>query len=198
MFTPQFVDINKENISIKSLVALGEGVSENVNMRILDSAGRKVNGCEYKWVDDEEFKGWYDPDYNELGDVSFSPGQGLWVYGLNTTQQIQMSGSVPLNDVVVNLRMGGTATGNPFPVALSIHDILAIGDKASEVINIRVLDSAGRTIKGCEYKWVDDEELNGWYDSDYNELGDVKFNPGQGLWVYGDEGLSIRLPAPEL
>ena len=201
MVAPQFIDVGSNSIDLKSLTPTGEGTSDSVNIRVLDAAGRTVDGCEYTWNDwalDEPT--WVDGDWNEVTGVTFTPGQGLWVYGASTSQALQSAGKVGTNDVIVALRNGATPTGNPFPVSIDLQDIIALGEGTSDSVNIRVLDAAGRTIEGCEYTWNDwalDEPC--WVDGDWNKVTNVTFAPGQGLWVYGSSTeQSLRFPAPEL
>ena len=214
MATPQFVNVGaSEAIQLSSLIPNGDNVSDNVEVQTLNAGG--YTDKDYMWIDyggegwDEE--GWMD-NTQELGDyypivtdVTFEPGQGLWVFG-QTGLSLQSAGKVGTADVVVALRVGGTATGNPFPTKVKLSDILPEGDGASDNVEIQTLNAGGYTVE--DYMWIDyggegwDQE--GWIDNT-QELGDyypivtdVEFDAGQGLWVFGQTGLSIRFPAPEL
>ena len=201
MVTPQFIPVAGGKMSLDSLVAIGETAVDNVNIRVLDSAGRTVEGCDYTWNDymyDDPC--WVNADFEKVEDISFAAGQGLWVYGSSADEGLQSAGQVGTNDVTVTLRFGATPTGNPFPVSIDLQDIIATGDTAVDNVNIRVLDSAGRTVEGSDYTWNDymyDDPC--WVNADFEKVEGVSFAPGQGLWVYGSsdsEGLCF--PAPEL
>lgn len=203
MITPQFSPITGNTISLDSLVPTGSDLADNVNIRVLDAYGRTLSGCEYAWNDwvDENGPCWANEDYEKVTGVTFAPGQGLWVYGKTTSQGLQSCGQVGLADVVVTLRNGGTPTGNPFPVAVDLQDIVPEGEDLPDNVNIRVLDAYGRTISGCEYAWNDWVDENGpcWANEDYEKVEGVSFDAGQGLWVYGkNTSQSLRFPAPEL
>ncbi len=201
MVTPQFAPMTGNTISLDSLVPTGENLSDNIDIRVLDSAGRTVDGCTYiwnEWTADEPC--WADEDFEKVEGVAFAPGQGLWVYAKNTSQGLRSAGQVGVQDVVVTLRSGGTPTGNPFPVSIDLQDLVPQGENLSDNIDIRVLDSAGRTVDGCTYiwnEWTADEPC--WADEDFEPVEGVTFAPGQGLWVYGkNTSQSLRFPAPEL
>jgi hypothetical protein len=102
--------------------------------------------------------------------------------------------------VIVTLRNGGTPTGNPFPVAIDLQDIIPQGDNLSDNVDIRVLDAAGRTVDGCAWAWNDWlEDDPCWANGDFEKAEGITFGPGQGLWVYGkNTNQSLRFPAPEL
>ena len=110
-----------------------------------------------------------------------------------------------------SLKAGGTMATPQFvnianSEAMPLTSIIPTGDGASDTVNIQTLTAGGNT--DASYMWIDyagenwDEE--GWID--YNaEIGDyyplvtdVTFAPGQGLWIFGQSGLSVRFPAPEL
>lgn len=201
MCTPQFLPIGRETISLDSLIATGATAVDNVNIRVLDAAGRTVDGCDYTWNDYMyDSPCWVNGDYEKVENVSFAPGQGLWIYGSSENEGVISSGLVGTSDVVVSLRFGATATGNPFPVSINLQDIVALGDTAVDNVNIRVLDAAGRTIEGCDYTWNDYMyDTPCWVNGDYEKVEGVTFAPGQGLWVYGSSTAeSLRFPAPVL
>ena len=109
------------------------------------------------------------------------------------------------------LKAGGTVVVSQFinlgsSEATPLVDIKPTGDGASDNVEIQTLTAGGTTDKS--YMWIDyagegwDEE--GWIDNNaelgeyYPLVTDVTFPAGQGLWVFGQNGLSIRFPAPEL
>lgn len=98
----------------------------------------------------------------------------------------------------VQLRAGATATGNPFPVAVNLDDIIPEGSGTSDSVVIQTLDAAGGTIDS--YAWNDWMYGKGcWVDSYFAEATGVTFTPGQGLWVYGaSDAQYLHFPAPEL
>ena len=204
--SPQFVNVGTTgNLPLESLVPTGDNLSDNVFIQQLDAFGRTV--IEYGWVDwagdNGDQEAWIDTDTFEIAsDVTFAPGQGLWVMGSSTSQGIQAAGKVGTDDVSVTLCNGGITTGNPYPVALDLQDIVPEGDNLSDNVFIQQLDAFGRTV--IEYGWVDWAGDNGdqeaWIDTDTFEIAeDVSFGPGTGLWVMGSSSAqSIRFPAPEL
>lgn len=117
-----------------------------------------------------------------------------------TGQGIQTAGKVESSDVVISLRDGFTATGNPFPTTVDLQDIIAVGEGTSDAVVIQTLDFAGRGVDS--YTWInwagDSGDQEAWVDGDFNIVENVSFAPGQGLWVQGNNGHSLRFPAPTL
>ena len=201
MVTPQFAPMSGNTISLDSLVPTGENLPDNIDIRVLDSYGRTVDGCAYAWNDwvaDEPC--WATEDFEKAEGITFAPGQGLWVYGKTTSQGLRSAGQVGIADVIVTLRNGGTPTGNPFPVAIDLDDILPEGENLPDNIDIRVLDAYGRTVDGCAYAWNDwVADTPCWATEDFEKAEGITFAPGQGLWVYGKStSQTLRFPAPEL
>lgn len=91
LVSAQFASVGSDSaLLLSSFVATGEGTSDSVVLQTLDFAGRGVDS--YTWIDwagdlgDQE--AWVDGDFNIVENVSFAPGQGLWVQG-NAGQSIQ-------------------------------------------------------------------------------------------------------------
>lgn len=201
MVSAQFVPVSGEEYKLEDIIPVGDDLVDNINIKVLDAYGRTAEGFDFTWVDymaDDPC--WIDGEYNIVEGVTFAPGQGLWIYGVNSSQGIQTAGQVGTSDILVNLRDGAIGTGNPFPVAVALQDIIAEGDDTVDNVNIKILDAYGRTVDGCDYTWVDymaDDPC--WIDGEYNIVENVTFAPGQGLWVYGTSTeQAIRFPAPEL
>ena len=198
MVVAQFINVGANTeIPLQSIIATGDDASDNVQIQTLDAAGYTVDTYDWNdWANDTAC--WVDSDWNPIEGITIAPGQGLWVMGSASTQGVQAAGQVGTSDVVVSLRSGGTATGNPFPTKISLQDIIAEGDEASDNVQIQILDAAGYTLKTYDWNdWANDSAC--WVDSDWNPIEGVDILPGQGLWVMGsNNNQAIRFPAPEL
>ena len=198
MVVAQFLNIgNSEDIPLQSIIATGDDASDNVQIQTLDAFGYTVDAYDWNdWANDSAC--WVDGDWNPIEGVYIAPGQGLWVMGSSKTQGIQTSGQVGTADVTVALRLGGTITGNPFPVTLDLQDIIAEGTDVSDNVQIQTLDAFGYTVDAYDWNdWANDTAC--WVDGDWNPVTGVTIAPGQGLWIMGSNGEQyIRFPAPEL
>ena len=93
MVSAQFINIGAETATpLQSIKPTGDETSDNVAIQTLDAYGRTVanylwvnwagdEGDQEAWIDDEEFA--------IVEDVSFQPGQGLWVQGSSTSQYLR-------------------------------------------------------------------------------------------------------------
>ena len=136
-----------------------------------------------------------------MTDVTFEPGQALWVLGSSSSQGLQTSGKVGTSDVQIQLRYGGTLAGNPFPVKITLGDLIPTGEDTYNNVSVQILDAYGYT--QTNYSWTDAggegwDEI-GWVDDDNNLVTNVEIEAGQGLWVLGSNSNQyLRFPAPEL
>ena len=203
MVTAQFLPITGAAVDLTSIVPVGDELSDNVAIQTLDAFGRTVNNYIWNdWMYDNAC--WTDAsDDSEVtaGTVIFNPGQGLWVFGSTSGQSVQFAGKVGTADISVQLQNGATGTGNPFPVSLDLADIVPVGDNLSDNVAIQTLDAFGRTVNNYIWNdWMYDNAC--WTDgSDDSEIvtGDVSFEPGRGLWVFGSsDSQYLQFPAPEL
>ena len=200
MVVPQFIDAGSDSeIDLQSIVATGDEASDNVQIQTLDSHGYTVDSYDWNnWANAEAC--WVDANWEKVEGVTFKQVQGLLVRGSLTTQGFQSAGKVSLTDVVVQLCNGATQTGNPFPVAINLQDILAEGDYASDNIQIQTVDSHGYTVDAYDWNdWANAEAC--WVDANWKKVEGVTFKPGQGFLVMGGlyaPAQSIRLPAPDL
>jgi hypothetical protein len=197
MTVAQFANVASLNgeISLTSLVptaAAGVDTAYNVVIQLLDSAGYTTD-AEYTW----NGNAW---DGNDVENVTFAAGQGLWVYSYCGEDVVgfQSAGKVTTSDVafVLDKEYGAVGVGNAFPTPIKLTDMLVTAaegvDTAYNVV-IQILDSAGYTTD-AEYTW----NGSSW---DGTDVENVTFAPGQGLWVYsycGEDEVTLRLPAPEL
>ena len=198
MVTAQFVAVDGSSaIDLQEIKAVGEDTSDNVVVSILDKYG--YTSASYSWVDwVGETPCWINDDFEEVTGVSVGPGAGLWVQASSETQSVQSAGKVGKDDVVVQLRQGNTAVGNPFPVNLDLQEILATGEDTSDNVVISFLDKYGYTT--VSYSWVDWVGENPcWINDDFEEVSGITVAPGEGLWVQASSAeQGLRFSAPEL
>ena len=68
------------SVNIQDILPQGDDTSDNVFIQTLDAYGRTVNS--YGWInwagENGNQEAWVDDNYNVL-DVTFTPGQGLWI-----------------------------------------------------------------------------------------------------------------------
>ena len=79
------------SVNISDILPEGDDTYNHVEIQTLDNAGYTVDS--YVWTDEGgenwDETGWVDGDNNIVTDVSFAPGQGLWVYGSSSSQTIR-------------------------------------------------------------------------------------------------------------
>jgi hypothetical protein len=168
----------------------------------------KAEICD-NWMDDDgggDFApGWYNGDYEaiEPGTTFIDAGTALWTAG-DDGLSLSYAGQVWTAKSSIPLRVGYTAVSNPNAGAVDLTDILVGGYEGEnmEVVVIQTLDNLGNAID--TYNWMDDNGGGdfepGWYNGDYEpiEEGTVLVQPGEGLWVAGDDGLTLEFPATVL
>ena len=204
--TPQFINCDaSSNMALQSVLPVGDDTSDNVFIQTLDAFGRTVDSYGYiNWAGDNGDEcAWVDDSYAKVEGVDFAPGQGLWITtNSGAEQSVQTAGAVSTSDVEVELRFGGTATGNPFPLSLDLQEILPTGNDTSDNVFIQTLDAFGRTVNS--YGWINWAGDNGdecaWVDDSYAIVEGVSFAAGEGLWIMtnSSEKQFILFPAPEL
>lgn len=199
LVTAQFVGIGGGVASLDSIKAAGTEASDNVTLSTVDEFGTAVDT--YAWNDwlDESNPCWVDGSFEPVSGITVTPGMAFWTSGSEADQIVQTSGEVGTQDVVVNLREGYTLVGNPFPVDVSLQDIVAGGNEASDNVTLSTIDEFGTAID--TYAWNDwlDEDNPCWVDGSFEPVSGVTFAPGVGLWTSGsNDSQFVRFPAPEL
>ena len=176
-------------MDIQSIVAKGDDLN-NVAMQTLDSSGRADEI--FMW-DDWQFDAPCWADDNGVATKKFQPGEAIWTQG-KAGYSIQTAGEVGASDVIINLRDGNIAVGNPFPVSVGIQDIVATGADLNNVA-MQTLDSSGRADE--IFMW-DDWQFDAPCWADDSGVATKTFAPGEGIWVQGKAGYTLRFPAPNL
>ena len=183
-----------------------DGAWGELKVTVLNSAGSAAsdgegNPLRFYWYDNEDVEaGWYDINGEEAWDaanVSFDAGQAFWVQG--DGQSLNAAGQVDLTTVAVATPdSGNVATGNPFPVAITLAKMSGAGydpeDGAWGELKATILNVAGSAASDGEgnplrFYWYDNEDVEaGWYDADGEEAWDptTEIAAGEGLWVQGD------------
>ena len=134
-------------------------------------------------------------DQNGIATRKFQPGEALWVSG-KEGYTFQTAGEVSSDDLVVVLTNGNIAVGNPFPVAVDIQDIVATGADVESNVSIQTLTPSGKSdemFTWDTWMFVDPGDAK-WID--VNGIADRDIQPGEGLWVAGKNGYTLRIPAP--
>ena len=77
------------SVALQDIVPVGADVDTDggIVIQLLDAAGR--SGTSYQWIDWGEPTGWCDDEWNLVEDVTFDPGQGLWVLGTSDGASLQ-------------------------------------------------------------------------------------------------------------
>ena len=178
-------------------MATGADIENTVSFETLTKAG-KTNES-FRW-DTWEFTTEDDPkwvDADGIATKKFKPGEAIWVQG-DVGYKFQTAGQVSQEDLIVALTNGNVAVGNSFPVEVDIQDIVATGEDVENTVSFETLTKAGKTNESFrwdtwEFTTEDDPK---WVDSD--GIATKKFKPGEAIWVQGDIGYTIRIPAPDI
>ncbi len=219
MVTPQFLTVGAEVVYLRDLspkAADMDDTYDKITVQTLSPFGFTADS--YTWTNSGgeswDETGWVDDKAgdNRIADpdTAFAPGTSLWISGA-TGLSIQSAGVVNVKDVVSELRAGSTAVGNPFPVTLKLWDItpgIKEGsgktlDDTYDKITVQTLSPFGFTVDS--YTWTNSGGESwgetGWVD---DKAGDNRLAPetldfpaGAGLWISGDDGLIITIPAPQ-
>jgi hypothetical protein len=189
-------------------IKCGEGCSDSVSFSVLNAIG--IGGDSYYWINWYENPDtgdteacWVDGAYEKVEGFTIQPGQGLWVAGDSADQLFQSAGMVGTSDVAVQLRYGSTLTGNPTPVAVDLQDIRC-GEGCSDSVSFSILNAIA--IGGDSYYWINwyenpdtGETESCWVDGAYEKVEGFTVQPGEGLWVAGDDNTQyIIFPGVEL
>ncbi len=202
-----FVDVTEgDSVDLTSIKVAGYTgeCMDTVYVQVLNYLGQTT--ATYYWQDDNgggDFDpGWYDEDYAPIaaGEVFIDAGTALWTSG-DDGIYLTYSGQVLTAATAVPLRFGYTPVANPNAVAVDLTDILVTGytGECMDTVNIQVLNYLGQTT--ATYYWQDDNGGGdfdpGWYDEDYAPIEEdtVIIQPGDGLWVAGDDGLEVVFPS---
>ena len=192
----QFAPVgNAEGYDIQNIVAEGADVESFVALQTLTSSGKANETFSWDtWMYVTDKPAWIDDA--GIATRKFAPGEALWVQG-RAGYSITTAGQVDLSDLVVELVDGNKAVGNPFPVKVNIQDIVAEGADVESFVALQTLTSSGKaneTFSWDTWMYVVDEPA--WIDD--VGIATREFEPGEGIWVQGRAGYTLRIPAPEL
>ena len=196
----QFVPISGAGMDLCDIVPTGYNkdtyVGGSIYVQSLDANGYTVDGSMYYWYDDEDGTAWFDGSDEEVvrGQVTFGPGDAVWVKGNSTTEKLQSSGAVANGSIDVYLRAGFKLVCNPTPVAVPFNDdngngkfIAPMGYNVDTYVGgsiyVQKLDKDGYTVDGSMYYWYDDEDGTAWFDGSDEEVSGEALNPGEAIWV---------------
>ena len=197
----QFAPVSGQTIDLTTVTVTGydkeEGTEEDVSVQTLDEYGSMIKT--YFWYDivdgEDVYYGWLDGEsgeFIEAGEVTLSPGDGLWVSAPSSSFSLQTSGQVPTASTEVTLKAGFKLVANQTPVATDLLNVIVSGydveEGTEEDVSVQTLDEYGSMIK--TYFWydiVDGEDVYyGWLDGESGEFieeENVMLGAGEALWV---------------
>ena len=201
----QFANVAGSGFALVNFKPTGADVYNNVNINRLNFQGYVTET--YTWSD-AGGESWDTPDVwvddanNIITDVTFIPGEAIWVNGASADQGLQSAGEVSKIDLSVQLKSGATLVGNTFPTSVSIADVYPTGNEIYNNVNINRLDFQGYVTE--TYTWSDAggegwDTPDVWVDDANNIITSVTFAPGEGFWVNAaSDSQYLNIPAPEL
>ena len=177
----------------------------DIYIEILDSLGYTEQT--YYWYQNSFGKddGWYNDDDDMIGvdvdDIVFAPGTGLWLTGIDG-EELTTAGKVYQADISIPLADDKQMIGNPYAasIGLAANVTIEMTGKSNGDVYIEMLDSLGYTEQ--TYYWYQNSfgKDDGWYNDDDDVIGDdvddIIFPAGQGLWVTGLEGANFNITSP--
>lgn len=196
----QFVPISSETMDLCDIVPTGYNkdtyVGGSITVQTLDANGYMVPGSMFYWYDDEDGTAWFDGNDDEVvrGQVTYKPGEALWVKANTTSEGLQSSGQVAEGSIDVTLRSGSKLVCNPTPAPIPFNDdnndgkfIAPMGYNEDTYvggsITVQKLDKDGYMVPGSMFYWYDDEDGTAWFDGNDDEVEGAVLNPGEAIWV---------------
>ena len=211
----QFVDCGSETAELKLAdikPVPGQGnlaakdLVNNVTFQMIDGAGYTIDGSTRIWNGTI----WTSSTSVDMSDEAYPAGTALNVangclpstYGGGDVI-FQSAGQVNEKNVLVQLdtMFGTKLTGNPFPVAIKLKDIIPVSTLPTmNNITFQKLDGGGYTVEGSTRIW------NGtiWTTSGNVDKSEEELQPGEGICVanqilpkaYGGDDAFLRFVAP--
>lgn len=180
-------------------------VTGDIRIEKLNNAGIATET--YEWMQDVRGKedGWYldgeDLIGEDVDDIFIPAGEGMWVNGLDGAV-LPFAGEVYTDDKSITLGDDKQMLSNPYPCDLHLARDISIvyDDQVTGDIRIEKLNKAG--IATETYEWMQDVrgKEDGWYldgeDLIGEDVDDIVFPSGTGLWVNGLAGAKFNITSP--
>ena len=162
-----------------------DDIKDNVSFQMIDGGGYTIDGTTRYWNGSI----WTDESFADKSEETYPAGTGFnvangclpLVYDGGDVI-FQSSGEVNQKNVLVQLDtdFGTKLTGNPFPVAIKLKDIIPVStEDTAGNISYQKLDGGGYTIDGSTRYW------NGsiWTDESFADMSEEELQPGEGICV---------------
>lgn len=195
----QFLPIGGEKMDLCDIIPVGYDKETykggSIDIQMLDAKGRAVSGSNFYWYDDEDGTGWFDGKDDPVvrGQVTYAPGDAIWVKANSEKEGLQSAGQVASGSINVYLREGCKLVCNPTPVAIPFNNdkgdgkFIAPGgygkDYKGGSIDVQKLDAKGRAVSGSNFYWYDDQDGTAWFDGSDKLVVGATLNPGEAIWV---------------
>ena len=201
-----FIEVGGSGINLTSIKPEADGTCNgDIYIEMLNSAGYTTDT--YYWYQNARGMedGWYNDDGDKIGDdvedITFTPGTGLWLTGIEDNT-MTTAGQVYSSDLSITLQDDSQMLGNPYaaPIGLAANIEVEADGTCNGDIYIEMLNSAGYTTD--TYYWYQNARgmEDGWYNDDGDLIGDdvedITFPAGTGLWVSGLDGALFNITSP--
>ena len=206
-YTPCFDKVDGGDITIQDIQLSDDVEDMGADLQVLD-ANRKCIGSAYQWLTPamagkdgfnlglpEGMGAWINDDY-ALPDIDpLQFGQVVQVTLPSKDSGFKSNGQVCDDDALITGRKSRNFVGNPYPVAMPIHNIQCNAEVEDMGADLQILD-ANRKCIGSAYQWLTPamagkdgfnfglpEGMGAWINDDYALPEIDPLQPGEGAQV---------------
>ncbi len=192
-----------EKIDIQQLKLIDSEGAGDDQIQVIENGVYKGSYFWYTPAGTEDYvnkEGWYNEAGDQLIDYSLDFGDAVYIKASSDSIKVRTSGSVRFATLEVDLLPSGfNLVGNSTPNAINIQQIKLVGSAGTGDDQIQVIENG--VYKGS-YFWYtpagteDYVNKEGWYNEAGDQLIDVSFASGEGLYVKSSSsGIKYKLPA---
>ena len=197
-----------EGIYLTEMIPTTDKCNGDIIVEILDEYGVAKEMQVYSYYKNSfgNDDGWWNDDDEQVGedidDVFFPAGSGIWVTGVDGDGW-NTAGQVYDADKEITLGDGKQVLANPYATGLSLaNNIWVDCDKCNGDVIIEILDMYGvaKNLQVYSFYYNSFGNDDGWWNDDDEQVGedidDVVFQPGEGIFVTGVDGYKFQITSP--